>query len=333
MRKWLLISGLFLLSACGDNVADINEEYKTRLSAVVGNPPAEPKLENVSMPKIHVSEPKHHISILELGSLAHCKLATLVAKRNNQLGKTQVPSERLKYQIRFIVLANECLTDPLTSDENLKQTLTAAMLEKQQTLRNDFDYMLFNETELKGLLQLTSHFLPVDNQAYSSFSAFEALTQLNALSENIVREAYSDIDPNLLTDALEKLNQNQFIRRLLSSAQLQIAYNRQLTHWLSQFDYINQVCQSGKNKKGAQILHTIFNKFYLNRIQGYQADLTGQLESASPLLFSLWKNHKALATLVDVTNQDSLLNQLKLSSKEHVIWWQNFYKACDIKPV
>jgi hypothetical protein len=333
LHKWLLISCLCLLSACNDNVADINEEYKTRLSAVINTPPAEPKLENVNFPKVHLSEPKHHISILELGSLAHCKLATLVAKRNNQLGKTQVPSERFKYQIRFLILANECLTDPLTTDESLKQTLAAAMLEKQQTLSDDFEYMLFNESELKGLLQLTSYYLPVDNKAYSSFSALEAITLLTSISEKIHRQAYSDIDPNSLTDALEKLHQNQFIKRLLSSARLQIAYNQQLTQWLSQFDYTVTVCQPGKNKNEAQILNAVFNKFYLNRIQGYQADLTGQLEKASPLLFLLLKNHEKIADLVDAQSQSSLLNQLKQTSKEHVIWWQNFYKACDIKPV
>jgi len=333
LQKWLLISCLFFISACTEHATDVNEDYKARLNSVLGDAPDRPVLKNTRIPVVSKLESQFQISILELGSLGHCKLSNLVAKRNNQLGKTQVASERLKYQIQFIKLANDCLKDPLTRNESLKATLKNAAVEKQQNLMNEFNYMLFNEAELKGLLQLTSDFLPTDNNKYSSASALEALHELIYIRERINKLEISLIQTSSITESLEKLHQNRFIRQLLSSAQLQIAYNQQFTSWISSFDYMNLVCREGKSKKEAQILNTIFNKFYLNKIQGYQADLTGLLEKTSPMLFELWQSHPELSEIVDVESKNSLLNQLKQTSKEHVIWWQNFYKACDIRPL
>ena len=300
---------------------------------MLGDVPAKPVLNNILVPAVSQLESQFQISILELGSLGHCKLSNLVAKRNNQLGKTQVASERFKYQIQFIKFANECLNDSLTKDEALKDTLKSAVLEKQQSLMSEFNYMLFNEAELKGLLQLTSDFLPANSNKYSSASALEALDNLVNIRKQITNQNIDSIDTLSITASLEKLHQNRFIRQLLSSAQLQIAYNQQFTVWVSGFDYMNSVCREGKSKKEAQILNTIFNKFYLNKIQGYQADLTGLLEVTSPMLFELWQSHPELSELVDVESKNSLLNQLKQTSKEHVIWWQNYYKACDIRPL
>ena len=333
MQKWLLISSFLILSACTEHAVDINEDYKARLKTVLGDTPDKPVLSNIQVPDVSQLESQFQISILELGSLDHCKISNLVAKRNNQLGKTQVASERLKYQIQFIKFANDCLNDPLTKDEALKDTLNNATFEKQQNLMREFDYMLFNEAELKGLLQLTSDFLPVDSNQYSSASALEALDNLANIRKQIANQKPDFIDASSITISLEKLHQNRFIKQLLSSAQVQITYNRQLTTWISDFDYMNTVCKEGKSKKDAQILNTIFNKFYLNKIQGYQADLTGLLEKSSPVLFELWQAYPELAKLVDVKNDNSLLNQLKISSKNHVIWWQKFYKACDIRPL
>jgi len=333
LQKWLLISCLLILSACTEHAVDINEDYKARLNTVLGDAPDKPELNNIPAPVVSQLKSQFQISILELGSLGHCKLSNIVAKRNNQLGKTQVASERLKYQIQFIQFANECLDDPLTKDKALKDTLRSAVLEKQKNLMSEFDYMLFNEAELKALLQLTSDLLPADSNKYSSASTLEALDILVSIRAQILEQEFNSIDTSSITSSLEKLHQNRFIRQLLSSAQLQIAYNQQFTTWVSGFDYMNSVCRKGKSKKDAQILNTIFNKFYLNKVQGYQADLTGQLEKVSPLLFSLWQTYPKLAEIVDIDNKRSLLNQLKQTSKSHVIWWQNFYKACDIRPL
>ncbi|TMP79061.1 hypothetical protein CWB73_14835 [Pseudoalteromonas phenolica] len=333
MQKWLLISCLLILSACTEHAVDINEDYKTRLNTVLGAAPDKPVLNNIQVPAVPQLESQFQISILELGSLGHCKLSNIVAKRNNQLGKTQVASERLKYQIQFIKFAKECLNDSLTKDEALNDTLKSAVLEKQHNLMSEFNYMLFNETELKGLLQLTSDFLPADSNQYSSASALEAIDNLVNIRQQIANQETDSIDASSITTSLEKLYQNRFIRQLLSSAHLQIAYNQQSTAWISGFDYMNSVCREGKSKKDAQILSTIFNKYYLNKIQGYQADLTGLLEITSPMLFELWRSYPELSEIVDVESKNSLLNQLKQTSREHVIWWQNFYKMCKIKPL
>ena len=333
MSKWLLISLTLLLAACAENGEDINEDYETRLSSIVGEPPTLQRLKTTAVPDIRLPSSKHQISILELGSLSHCKLSGLIANKNNQLGKTQLPSEHLKYQIKFIQLVSECLNQANTTDATLKQVLMSAAQNKRENLLADFYYMLFTESELKQLLQLTSDYLPVDTKKYSFYSAYEALNTLSAIKQNIEQDNIAKIDTTELTLALEKLNKNQFTRRLITSAKLQILYNNHLTDWLNDFNFTQAVCREGKNKKNAQVLNTIFNKYYLSTIQTYQADITGHLEKVSPVLFHLWQGYSQVNHLVNVNSPDSLLMRLKNSSRAHVVWWQNFYKLCNISPI
>ena len=93
----------------------------------------------------------------------------------------------------------------------------------------------------------------------------------------------------------------------------------------------------GKNKDKAKIMNNIFQKFYLSQIQPYQAQLIGFLEVLQPLLNQLWYQERVTTNeinqLIKANSNTNLLNQLKSSAKQHVIWWQEFYKTCEISPI
>ena len=123
---------------------------------------------------------------------------------------------------------------------------------------------------------------------------------------------------------------------LIQSARQQIAFNNSATSFVKTLN-LRDICPTGKNKKTAKIVSNVFQKFFLGEIQHYQAQLTGYLEVLQPLYNQLWfKEEITSEPINDLTKTNSpnnLLNQLKNSAKNHVVWWQTFYKTCEISPI
>lgn len=273
------------------------------------------------------------ISLVELASLSHCKLSLLISEHNNQLGKTAGYASVLKYQIEFVQNAQQCLST-LKPDSNIYKTLLNAKAQKEQTLNHYFNYMLYNEFELKSTWQASSAELAVSPAGYSDTVA--AMQKLVQLKRHILNKHYLKINSADIFNALEQLNKYRFNQLLIYSARLQIAFNNSATQFI-QSQSIDEICPAGKNKKVATIVSNVFQKFYLKELQPYQANLVGYLETLLPLYNQLWFDepitNSQINTLIALDSQTNLLNQLKGSAKKHVTWWQNFYKTCEISPI
>jgi len=159
-------------------------------------------------------------------------------------------------------------------------------------------------------------------------SAQEALSTLAKLTNNLGKPTH--IQENNLTAALEKLNNNRYIQSLLSSTKKQIAWNLNGTRWLNEFSLTHTICPDGKNKKKAKVLNNVFQKYYIQNIQAYQSKLALRLHTIEPYFESF--SHKFGAHIYP-NPITPLLNELKLSAKQHVFWWQTFYKVCKVTPL
>ncbi|NOU49298.1 DUF3080 domain-containing protein [Pseudoalteromonas sp. JBTF-M23] len=334
--SYLVVSCFVLLTGCTPAPSDIYEEYQRRLenvtlkNGILDNALTPLKFKHVKKPKSQVT-----LSVLELTRLDHCALMNIIAANNNQLGKVRVPSEQLKYAINFIVHAQHCLNHPETIDDTVKAKLATALEEKKSQLTKYFEQMVFNERELSKMLLLTSQEIALEDHQDPLTKALEALTTLTHLYTKIALSEpdYSQLeDPQLITDALATLNKNNSVSRLITSARKQISSNNLTTQWLNTIEPSKTFCQQNKNKKKAQILSNIFNKFYLSQLQGYQSKLTNMLREVSPLLFVLWRSEPQLSRRFNVESSDSYYQQLKHSAVQHVTWWQKFYKTCKIQP-
>ena len=335
MLKLIYVSIISLISVgCTPLPSDTNNEFLQRLSNTLDKP--QPKISNITklpIPTIHKPESELSLSIIELASINHCQLSQAIAKKNNQLGKVHMPSEELKYNIQFILQVNDCTQDQLKLNDNIIDKLTAAKSEKQRTISQSFAYMLFNEPELLQLTQLTTSEISAQHHSEQQTISLEALTQLISLKQSLSHvELLTPEDVADITLTINKLYKNKYISKLISSVKKQISYNNTTTDWLSQLNIEQTLCPPGKNTHQAQILSNIFSKYYLEKIQPYQAQLTGMLENASPLLYELWRDHPELSNYFNNEQHSSLLQQMKQSAINHVKWWQMFYKTCKIQP-
>lgn len=331
----MLVMLVFALTGCSKAPSSVNATYVERLSSTVNASPTQPKplkqLLLLQPPPIAQSDLT--LSIVELAGISQCKLNVLISEHNNQLGKTASAAGQLKYQINFIKSAQVCLN---TLDKNSPSytKILAAKTYKETHLMHFFNAMLFKEPELNKTWLLTSNELTTEPAGFSD-TVF-ALKQLVLIKQQIKAKEFSTINSDSIFSALEQLNKFQFNQALIQSVRMQVVLNNNATQFVQTLNF-NTLCPEDKNNKNAKIISNVFQKFYLKEIQPYQAQLTGYLEVLQPLYNELWFNESTsspqINNLVKTGSTSNLLNLLKSSAKKHVVWWQGFYKTCEISPI
>ena len=318
------------LIACTPSSGDVNHTYAQRLENVL-------KTESFKLSKPSTitvnhftenTEDKATIGMLELAQLRQCKLATLIAEHNNQLGKTATPANILSYQIKFIQSAKKCLESFEEQDE-LFEKIKLTAVQKKANLANYFKAMLLNESEFKQSWQLSSTHIDENTAGFSE--TVSAMEQIAKLNNQINTGKINAIEPEQIINQLEVLNRFKYNKLLISAARVQTHYNQQLTALLMKYSK-DDLCPANKNKQKAQTLSNVFKKFYLEQLQPYQSFLVGRLETLQPLYQQIWRDTE-LAQFVDSDSNDAILQSLKHSAKRHVAWWQGFYRTCEISPL
>lgn len=331
----MLVMCFLTLNGCNKAPSNVNATYIERLSNTVNANTTKPMpLKQLSLvTPLSIEESNLTLGIVELAGINQCKLSVLISEHNNQLGKTASAAGQLKYQINFIKSAQVCL-NTLDKNSPIHKKILAAKNYKQTHLIYFFNAMLFKEPELNRTWQLTANELTSEPAGFSD--TLHALKQLVLIKQQINAKEFDEINSDSIFNALEQLNKFRLNQALIQSARKQIVLNNNATQFVKTLN-LNTLCPQGKNNKNAKIISNIFQKFYLKQIQPYQAQLTGYLEALQPLYNELWFNESIsspqINNLVKTDSHSNLLNLLKSSAKNHVIWWQGFYKTCEISPI
>ncbi|MBQ4836634.1 DUF3080 family protein [Pseudoalteromonas luteoviolacea] len=324
--KLLFIALSTVLLGCKPAPSDTNQTYTERLAKVFNSDGL--SIEALSMlPYSAFDKPKssYTISVIDLAKLGHCRVSTHIANHNNQLGKLAKPSEQFKYTLNFIRHAQACIDDERTP-QDVQQALELARQEKLAQLYPMLAYVFTHEKELNQFFTLTFSEIKRETSK-GEIQALEALNTLTSLIKGL--DEPNKANGDMLTAALEKLNNNSYVQSLITSTRVQIAWNHTTTAWLNTLELEHRVCPAGKNKKRAKILNNVFQKFYIQDIQAYQSQLAKRLHDIEPHFqtFTDKFGHNTYPNLVT-----PLITELKQSAKSHVYWWQNFYKVCKVSP-
>ncbi|CCQ11950.1 hypothetical protein PALB_28510 [Pseudoalteromonas luteoviolacea B = ATCC 29581] len=329
MRLWLLVSVLLLHVGCTKQPTEVNKEYVSRLANVKVLAPIRVDIGKLPRPTQNLPQSTVTISLLELNQLMHCTLGQHIAEHNSQLGKVAQPSERVKYNLKFVNLAPECINS-LSSTE-IKDKLTDALIEKRENISTLFNYMLINESEFQRFT--IPSFVHLDHlHSTGKHDYLSALTALSKIKTNINTKSFSEIAPENLTAELQKLRHNDYLRQVITSTRYQITFNTLLSQHLNNLDLPSTLCKNNQASDTAVIMSNIFQKFYINQLQPYQSSLQSELLLLNPIMFTLYEDLPLIADLFNGSNPASLLNQLKQSAVAHVKWWQTFYQTCDLRP-
>lgn len=232
------------------------------------------------------------------------------------------PSQKLRYELRFFSLAQQCLQHPqIREDLEFKAQLLDIIDTKQRNLHRVLWNAIYNsqameknfalnesplETNAKDILPTTLETLDLFQQISLSIQA-PATFSLPAQIENI-EHYYKNLEYNRLG-----------AQWLTSIRMLTATFARTADAIRARLDK-RKICPQGKPTERSKILHSVFIKFYAGQVQPYfsTVDKVGQqwLSAHDKLLDSLRHAEKLDQYRQQVLSTDSQLWQAYLTARQ-----------------
>lgn len=345
---WRLLCATFLaltLVGCDSfsEAEPMMAEYLDRLGRVLDTSPAEIGSLTAAMPLPRRRErllvmPELGLGMLDFLSLYRCELQYVVGEKNSVMGRVMQPVNRLRYEIRFIRAAEDCL--PEIEDPELRRTVQAAAASK----RNSLPLAVWNATwgteEIERLLTLSKGYYPVAEGSGVISDLVLDLGQLNGIVESLNDERLGASLADL--GAIHQRWQAEFrAGQLINSARLLIATLNAGTQTLQARLDERPLCLNGKPNNQSTIVRNFFFGIYIEKVQPYMSDvsrarhqligelarLAEQQSSVMPESFRPWYQR-----YLSENSQSSLWKELDEAVARHTRHWQELLGQCGLRP-
>lgn len=341
----LLISGVmvFLLAGCNpfSGARPMMDDYVERVGRVLD---AEPELSEIpaaeQMPRRRnrvLQMPDLELGMLDFLSLYGCELQYVVGEKNSVMGKVMQPLNRLRYEVRFIRTAGDCLQT--VDDEKLQDVLREAIASKRESLPIAIWNATWGVEEVEKLFTLARGEYPVEAKDPLSDLARDA-RQLNKAVAALLDQSL-DVDLDFWGKVHQRWQAEYRAGQLINSARLVTTRLGDATRLIRQRLEGQPLCLNGKPNNQSDIVNNMFFSIYIEIIQPYLADLrrarTDLIEPLSELAviqadvmpehFKEWYQ-SALALEVSKSVWASLDNAVDVHTKG----WQALLEQCGLRP-
>lgn len=303
-----------------------------------------------------VPEPEQSIDLLEFLSLSSCELGRTLGERNSSLGKLAPPSQRLHLQRDILLAAPECISGLQETDPTLAQRLTSMMTAKQDARMQYWWNGWFTSHEWQALLSLGAPLLPhsVSQSEVDPGASDAQLATLQAF-DYLIAQGQRWAQGRLDYDSAEmEFHQQQWLAseaiggwRATNDAlrRMSLMATEQLHQRLGD----RKLCPQGNKTPQAEIVQTVFHKFYAGQVQPYLsrserfADaLEQRLASVSELLVLVQADHPGVEkpdsdaaehAWRTLRQQFSVERQaMQQAHLAHVGAWQQLLGQCGMMP-
>jgi hypothetical protein len=259
-----------LLAGCApaDPAAALLADYRTRVLRVldaddvapaVAAPSAWPRPRARTLPI-----PDQRVDLIEFLSLHACDLGALVGERSSPLGRVMVPSQRLRYELRFLARAAAC--DP--GDADAAAELDAIVNAKRAALPPVLWNATIGDPALAHHLALDVGPLDPERAAGAGREAIGALRRLAARVDDpaAARPEAADWEA-----PWEVLASDRYGGRVRRSAALLSAELTTVAAALEASEAERPLCPQGRPTPDARVLETVFTRYYAAAVQPYMA--------------------------------------------------------------
>ncbi|KPQ28406.1 MAG: Protein of unknown function (DUF3080) [Marinobacter excellens HL-55] len=345
--QWLVPGAcVLMLSGCNpfNEAEPMMEEYLERLGRVLDTPPVAipsdlPEASTIPRRRERVLDmPDLELGMLDFMSLYGCELQYVVGERNSVMGRVMQPLNRLRYEIRFIQTAEQCLNQ--VDDEELEQTLLSAIESKQATLPIAMWNATWGVEEVERLLTLSKGFYPVASDASPVSELTQDLERLNQTVEALSAEQF-EVPLDDLGQIHQRWQAEFRAGQIINSARLLIATLDAGTETIKARLEERPLCLNSRPNNQSEIVRNFFFNIYIGEIQPYMSDVSRARDSlivalaeladrqrdVMPESFERWYQ-RHLSDQADV----SLWRQLDRSMMEHTRHWQDLLAQCGMRP-
>ncbi|MDI9246817.1 DUF3080 domain-containing protein [Marinobacter sp. CHS3-4] len=343
-RLLALLAVGWLLTGCNpfDSADPMMEEYVERvarvleLDAVYSELPAASNLPRRRDRQLVM--PELDMDMLDFLSLYGCELQYVIGEKNSVMGKVMQPLNRLRYELRFIDAAEDCLPD--IEREGVKASLQEAVASKKESLPIALWNATWGVEEIETLFTLAKGDYPV---AHEGNPVSDLSIDANRLNDTAAQLLAGDLSPSLdyVGGVQQRWQAEHRAGQLINSARLLVARLEDASTLLKQRIDGRPLCIDGKPNNQSDIVQSMFFSVYIEKIQPYMSQVqkaeTQLLEPLSQLAsmqfpvmppeFREWYDYH-----LNIEGKESLWGRLDSAMAEHTRLWQTLLEQCGLRP-
>ncbi|MDO6762267.1 DUF3080 family protein [Agarivorans sp. 1_MG-2023] len=260
-------------------------------------------------------EPLLQLSLLDSVGLKQCGLDQVIFDGNSSLGKHAAADYQLVWHTKIIQGIAACIQGKQL-EPKLEDTLTVILNKKIQSVDLYWGNYLVNEQSLRYLWQ-SDHALR--QQPYSAYQSLaNNLSYLNKLQQQLIED--QNLDHEGLLALSESFAKGPSIFALLQEMQRSSLWLNEISTALEKLEFN---CKN--DRKNGIVLKNILHKVYMEKVQGYLAELDQSVRLLLPPLTALYHSQKS-SFLLMTTKKIHL--DFQESNRQHVKQWQLILDSC-----
>lgn len=273
-----------------------------------------------------------------------CDMLHLISERNSSLGKVMPPSQKMRYELRFVSALQNCyqtleaIEEPDETQQTFQERLAVIYETKLSNLPIEIWNGIYNSDELSQHFKLGKPPLPLESISYgTSHNALETLSELTVLSgkESITLPAWLDE----IETHYEALHRSELGAGLLAGVSM-------VTHTLDRTAEAIETrlkrkpfCFEGHQPPRATILSNVFQKYYAGEVQPYMAIIQREGSRWFGLHNAMIKRLPAPSAMQDyrlqvmaLESESSLWGKWVQARERHTKAWQKILGQCNMMP-
>ena len=273
-----------------------------------------------------------------------CDMLSLISERNSSLGKVMLPSQKMRYELRFIVALQSCrkILDAIEEPDDTQLAFQTRLESIYQTKFGNLPAEIWNG--IYGSDEVSQHFkigkppLPLDMQGDSqSIYAMQQLAELATLGQSD-----SITLPRWLDDVeipYETLHRSEFGANLLTSLVMMTQTLDRTAQAIEARLKAKPFCFPGHKPPRATVLYNVFQKFYAGKVQPYMAVIQRQGNPWFMLQDELMKQLPVTEDMQVYRQQvlgmdvdGSVWGQWIKARERHTKAWQAILGQCNMMP-
>lgn len=291
-----------------------------------------------------LSTPDIREGILEVWDFKQCGMMHLIAERNSSLGKVMLPSQKMRYELRFLAALQACLsrmqavTEPDTRQQTFIKRLEQITQLKQQNIGREIWNGIYSSDEISQHFALGQP--PLATATGQSGNTLRALEQLSFLAGT--HDADTLTPPDWLAeieDVYYAFYSSQFGAQLLPALVILTETLNKTAGAIETRIQGSPFCHQGHRPRRAEILRNIFQKYYAEQVQPYMALIQREGQEWLALHDAIITQLPAPQAMLSYQQQvislsaaDSLWQRWQGASRRHTQAWQDILGQCGMMP-
>lgn len=333
-----------LLAGCDpfSDARPMMDEYVERVARVLETEPGFSDIPSASqLPRRRdrvLAMPELDMGMLDFLSLYGCELQYVVGEKNSVMGRVMQPLNRLRYEVRFIESARECLPD--IEDDELSEELTSAIDSKLESLPVAIWNATWGVEEIEKLFTLAKGDYPVSSEGNPLSDLALDIESLNAAVSRLYSQDLA-VSLDFAGDVHQRWQAEYRAGQLINSALLLTARLRDGTALLRQRIEDRPLCINGRPNNQSDIVQSMFLSVYIGKIQPYMSTVTegrnaliepferlAKLQrGVMPERFTGWYERH-----LSQDAETSLWRELDVAMMAHTRAWQELLGQCGLRP-